>query len=519
MTVEWGLNPTLLYSFMNNLSIREMMMMNTNETIFFSKKEPDTMPDIDDVDMRMFKKPATSPMVDDIDITQMYQHQIAPLNLSEEQKKSLSDEEYSQSVPVYRTKPKAVPIRTEIDFTEIGNPLEMTDESKTCIDDFYRDALHQAIADEMKKFPKPTMQHYREPATSKSSRFGATGAFIMDCTPIQFDGPLDRSGFIREIILAVNDRDSIDVVRYPVEVDLSYSDRDPAVAVARGSMVLTPALKTINGSTLNYFAKTDADDLAFDFQLDCSVESDTGVVRVTPVIQIISKDFIMPFSVSIIAVDLHLFKKQENTMTENPNTDNTPTACLNGHLQLRPDDVTFTVDGTNSALATFTVPDEWSNATVSAPHFRLKPIINELRFEKMYPDVKIPQKQTPGSAGMDVHAYLPESVVIPPGERRLIPTGLKTCFPEWMELQVRSRSGLALKHGIIVLNAPGTIDADYPGELGVILYNTSMTPYLVQHDARIAQLVPAQVLDIPVVEGVREEDTTRTSAGFGSTGV
>ena len=114
-------------------------------------------------------------------------------------------------------------------------------------------------------------------------------------------------------------------------------------------------------------------------------------------------------------------------------------------------------------------------ATLSADNTFVEPL-EELRFEKMHPDVIIPSRQTPGSAGMDVHAYIPESVVIPPGERRLIPTGLKTYFPEWMELQVRSRSGLALKNGIIVLNAPGTIDSDYTGELGVILYNTSMTP-------------------------------------------
>lgn len=416
-------------------------------------------------------KPSTPrfPMPNDIDFTRMYQHTVAPLNLSEEQKKSLSDEEYAKSIPVYQ---------------------------------------------------------HREPATSKSSRFGSTDAFVMDCTPVQFDGPLDRSGFIREIILVINDVDATDVVRYPIEVNLSYSDTDPAAATVSGSIVLTPASKTIGGSPLNYFSKTDAADLKFAFQLYCSVESDTGVVHVIDTIQIVSKDFIMPFSVSIIAVDLCMFKKQENTMTENQNnttttitTDNSPDVFANGHLQLHTSDTTTVIGGVDSTIVSFTATDALSNTTLTDPHFRLKPIINELRFEKMYPDVKIPQKQTSGSAGMDVHAYLPESVVIPPGERRLIPTGLKTCFPEWMELQVRSRSGLALKHGIIVLNAPGTIDADYPGELGIILYNTSMTPYLVQHDARIAQLVPASVLHIPVVEGVREEETSRTSSGFGSTGV
>lgn len=156
-------------------------------------------------------------------------------------------------------------------------------------------------------------------------------------------------------------------------------------------------------------------------------------------------------------------------------------------------------------------------ATLSADNTFVEPL-EELRFEKMHPDVIIPSRQTPGSAGMDVHAYIPESVVIPPGERRLIPTGLKTYFPEWMELQVRSRSGLALKHGIVVLNAPGTIDSDYTGELGVILYNTSMSPYLVKHNDRIAQLVPAGLLKIPVVEGCREGTTSRSVAGFGSTG-
>lgn len=136
-----------------------------------------------------------------------------------------------------------------------------------------------------------------------------------------------------------------------------------------------------------------------------------------------------------------------------------------------------------------------------------------MTFEKLQEDAIIPQYQTIGSAGLDLHSIL--ATVIQPGERQLIGTGLKVNLPKGTEGQVRSRSGLAAKHGIIVLNAPGTIDEDYQGEIKVILYNAGDSTFSIEKGDRIAQLVVAQVYKLA---GYTLENT-REDKGFGSTGL
>lgn len=135
-------------------------------------------------------------------------------------------------------------------------------------------------------------------------------------------------------------------------------------------------------------------------------------------------------------------------------------------------------------------------------------------------DNPLPAYATTQSAGMDVRAYLPEGhIVINPGERRLVPTGLYMALPEGVECQVRPRSGLALKHGVTVINAPGTIDADYRGEVGVILVNLGDAPFEVHGGDRIAQLVFASFIHA-VPESVEELPASeRGEGGFGHSGV
>lgn len=132
---------------------------------------------------------------------------------------------------------------------------------------------------------------------------------------------------------------------------------------------------------------------------------------------------------------------------------------------------------------------------------------------------QLPAYATPQSAGMDLRANLDEPVVLRPLERKLIPTGLHIALPEGYEAQVRPRSGLALKHGITVLNTPGTIDADYRGEVGVVLVNLSQEEFVVNDGERIAQMVIARHEQAELVV-VSELDTTeRGEGGYGHTGV
>lgn len=131
----------------------------------------------------------------------------------------------------------------------------------------------------------------------------------------------------------------------------------------------------------------------------------------------------------------------------------------------------------------------------------------------------LPAYATPQSAGMDLRANLDEPVVLKPLERRLIPTGLYIALPEGYEAQVRPRSGLALKKGITVLNSPGTVDADYRGEVGVVLVNLSAEEFTVNDGERIAQMVIArhEQADFTIVEVL--DETERGAGGYGHTGV
>jgi dUTP pyrophosphatase len=133
-------------------------------------------------------------------------------------------------------------------------------------------------------------------------------------------------------------------------------------------------------------------------------------------------------------------------------------------------------------------------------------------------DLPLPSYATAGAAGLDLRAAVRERLVLAPGERALVPTGLRIALPPGFEGQVRARSGLALKHGIVLPNAPGTIDADYRGELSVILWNTGREPFPVQRGDRIAQLVVARVARLRWDERSSLEESGRGDGGFGSTG-
>ena len=131
----------------------------------------------------------------------------------------------------------------------------------------------------------------------------------------------------------------------------------------------------------------------------------------------------------------------------------------------------------------------------------------------------LPAYATALSAGMDIRANLTEPVVLKPLERKLIPTGLYIALPEGYEAQMRPRSGLALKHGITLLNTPGTIDADYRGEIGVILVNLSSEPFTVNDGERICQMVVAPHSRVVWTEAETLADSERGAGGFGHTGV
>jgi dUTP pyrophosphatase len=130
----------------------------------------------------------------------------------------------------------------------------------------------------------------------------------------------------------------------------------------------------------------------------------------------------------------------------------------------------------------------------------------------------LPGPASPGAAGYDLLAAVAEAVVLAPGERAAIPTGLRLAIPEGFEGQVRPRSGLARRHGVTVANAPGTIDADYRGEVQVLLVNLGAEPYRVERGDRIAQLVVAPVVRFEWAEQTDLDPTGRGEGGFGSTG-
>ncbi|AEF83546.1 dUTP diphosphatase [Treponema primitia ZAS-2] len=147
---------------------------------------------------------------------------------------------------------------------------------------------------------------------------------------------------------------------------------------------------------------------------------------------------------------------------------------------------------------------------------KLNPVVKVLKKDS---GARLPEYETPGAAGADLRARITEARVIPPLGRARIPTGLALEIPPGFEAQVRPRSGLAARSGITVLNAPGTIDSDYRGELEVILINLGQEPFTIQNGDRIAQLVFAPVTRAEMTQALSLTETERGEGGFGSTGI
>lgn len=152
----------------------------------------------------------------------------------------------------------------------------------------------------------------------------------------------------------------------------------------------------------------------------------------------------------------------------------------------------------------------------------MTPVVRIIRLPDADADVALPSYETAGAAGADIRAnFAPDDragILLAPGEWRLIPTGLSVEIPSGFEMQIRPRSGLALKHGISLPNTPGTIDSDYRGPLAVILINLGQEPVTIAHGERIAQIVVAPVVQAAFEEVAVLSETERGSGGFGSTG-
>lgn len=133
--------------------------------------------------------------------------------------------------------------------------------------------------------------------------------------------------------------------------------------------------------------------------------------------------------------------------------------------------------------------------------------------------LELPSYQTPGSSGFDLLAAIQEEIILVPGERALIPTGISMAIPSGFEAQIRPRSGLALRHGITLLNTPGTIDSDYRGEIKVIVINLGQETFVLQRGMRIAQCVIASVVKVQLMTADDLGETVRGSGGFGHTGI
>ena len=140
-------------------------------------------------------------------------------------------------------------------------------------------------------------------------------------------------------------------------------------------------------------------------------------------------------------------------------------------------------------------------------------------FTKFKEGALLPEYKTSGSAGADLRALIEEPIILKPMQRCLIPTGLSVELPKGIELQVRPRSGLALKHGITVLNTPGTVDSDYRGELAVLLINLGNEDFKIENGDRIAQAVIAQAIQADFVQKDELSNTERGAGGYGSTGI
>jgi len=145
--------------------------------------------------------------------------------------------------------------------------------------------------------------------------------------------------------------------------------------------------------------------------------------------------------------------------------------------------------------------------------------MTKIQIKKLSSSVSIPKYETSGSSGMDVAAYIKNDIIINPGEKAIIATGFSLAIPKGFEVQIRPRSGLAAKKNITVLNTPGTIDADYRGEIKVILINLGNEKFTVQSGERIAQMVVCPVVQADLEEIKELSNTDRGSGGFGSTGI
>ena len=145
--------------------------------------------------------------------------------------------------------------------------------------------------------------------------------------------------------------------------------------------------------------------------------------------------------------------------------------------------------------------------------------MTEVLIKRLSKNIELPKYETNGSSGMDLSANIEKQIKIEPGKTSIIPTGISVSIPENFEIQIRSRSGLAAKSQVSVLNSPGTIDADYRGELKVILINSSNKTFVVERGARIAQMVLCPIVKAKFKEVDNLDDTIRGDSGFGSTGL
>ena len=144
--------------------------------------------------------------------------------------------------------------------------------------------------------------------------------------------------------------------------------------------------------------------------------------------------------------------------------------------------------------------------------------MTKIKIKKLSNEVLTPKYETPGSSGMDIAAYINEDIIINSGDKALIPTGFSLSIPQGYEVQIRPRSGLAIKKGITILNTPGTIDSDYRGEVKVVLINLSKDKFTVQNGERIAQMVVCPIVQVSIEEVKELSETNRGIGGFGSTG-
>ncbi|MDC0513667.1 dUTP diphosphatase [Pelagibacteraceae bacterium] len=142
----------------------------------------------------------------------------------------------------------------------------------------------------------------------------------------------------------------------------------------------------------------------------------------------------------------------------------------------------------------------------------------KIQIKKLSDTVLIPKYETPGSSGIDIAAHIEKNIIINPGDKALVPTGFSVAIPNGYEIQIRPRSGLAVKKTITVLNTPGTIDADYRGEIKVILINLGKDRFIVKNGERVAQMVVCPIVQVHLEEVKELSETVRGSGGFGSTG-